>query len=261
MDRRRLSGGRVGRYDEVYGTDPIRHAFRFTVRATNGYVYPASHRAGSTTGALPMGARLRLKASRDISGYAAPVQKIFQAMKTYGLIVADNGSDMYVQGTYDTRWDNNLLNPAFGSLHAGDFEVVELGWSPTFPPPSGRLAFYTLTPCRIVDTRDAPGALGGPALAPGGQRILTLAASCGIPAGARAVSVNLTVVASAPGNFSLFPGDAANPDSSSLNFGAGQIRANNAILTLATDGSGTAAVFNGSAGANHLILDVNGYFQ
>jgi hypothetical protein len=51
-------------------------------------------------------------------------------MKTYGLILADNGSDMYVQGTYDTRWDNDVLNPAFASLKVSDFEVVELGWQP-----------------------------------------------------------------------------------------------------------------------------------
>ena len=81
------------RYDEVFGPDEIGHAFRVTVRATNGYVYPASHRAGSTTGALPMGARLRLKAGRDISAFTPEVQKIFRAMKRYGLIVADNGSD------------------------------------------------------------------------------------------------------------------------------------------------------------------------
>jgi len=119
------------RYDEVFGPDPIRHAFRVTVRATNGYVFPASHRAGSTTNALPMGARLRLKASKDISQFSPPVQKIFQAMKTYGLIVADNGSDMYVSGTYDTRWDNDVLNPAFSSIKASDFEVVQLGWEPS----------------------------------------------------------------------------------------------------------------------------------
>jgi len=98
------------------------------VRSTNGYVFPASHNAGDTTGALPMGARLRLKASTDLSRFSAADQRIFQAMKTYGLIFADNGSDMYVQGTYDTRWDNDTINPAFGSLTAGDFEVVQLGW-------------------------------------------------------------------------------------------------------------------------------------
>jgi hypothetical protein len=119
------------RYDEVYGNAPIGHAFRVTVRSSNGYIYPGSHDAGSTSGALPMGARLRLKASKDISGYPEPLRRIFQAMKSYGLIVADNGSDMYVTGTYDPRWDNDLLNPAFASLKAGDFEVVQLGWRPT----------------------------------------------------------------------------------------------------------------------------------
>jgi hypothetical protein len=118
------------RYDEVFGPDPIRHAFRVTVRRTNGYVYPASHRAGDTQGALPMGARLRLRAGFDLSPFPAPLRKIFQAMKTYGLIVADNGSDLYVTGTYDTRWDNDVLNPAFAAVKASDFEVVKLGWEP-----------------------------------------------------------------------------------------------------------------------------------
>jgi hypothetical protein len=77
-----------------------------------------------------MGARLRLKVSVNISGYPAAMQRIFTAMKTYGLIVADNGSDMYVQGTMDERWDNGVLNPAFHSLQADDFEVIELGWTP-----------------------------------------------------------------------------------------------------------------------------------
>jgi hypothetical protein len=121
------------RYDEVFGSDEIGHAFRVTVRATNGYVYPASHRAGSTPGALPMGARLRLKASRDISGVSPDVQKIFRNMQRYGLIVADNGSDLYVSGTYDTRWDNDVLNPAFRTLTANDFEVITLGYRPTRP--------------------------------------------------------------------------------------------------------------------------------
>lgn len=124
------------RHDEVYGPDPIRHAFRVTVRATNGYVYPASHRAGSTSGALPMGARLRLKASVNIDALTSDVnvRKIFQAMKTYGLIVADNGSDMYISGTFDPGWDNDILNPAFRNLTASDFEVIQLGWQPPAQP-------------------------------------------------------------------------------------------------------------------------------
>jgi hypothetical protein len=123
------------RWDEVFHDDPtgayeIPHAFRVTVRATNGHVYPASHSAGSTAGALPMGARLRLRADTDISGFAPEIQRIFRAMKRHGLLVADNGSDMYVTGTYDPRWNNDVLNPAFAQLSACDFEVIQLGWSP-----------------------------------------------------------------------------------------------------------------------------------
>jgi hypothetical protein len=118
------------RYDEVFGAGEIRHAFRVTVHDTNGYVFPASHQAGSTSGALPMGARLRLKASKDISTFPASMQKVFRAFKKYGLIVADNGTNMYISGTYDVRWDNDILNPAFGGLKASDFEVVQRGWAP-----------------------------------------------------------------------------------------------------------------------------------
>ena len=124
------------RHDEAFGTAEIGHAFRVTVRATNGYVYPASHRAGSTVGALPMGARLRLRADRDLSGFRPELQRIFRAMQRYGLIVADNGSDLYVSGTYDTRWNNDVLNPAFRALTASDFEVVTLGYQSTSRAPA-----------------------------------------------------------------------------------------------------------------------------
>jgi hypothetical protein len=116
------------RYDEVYGGSEIRHALRVTLRSTNGYVWPASHSAGRTSGAAPMGTRLRLKASVDLSGFSAPLRKIFEAMKRYGLVVADNGTDMQVTGTMDSRWNNDELNPAFKRLSASDFEVVQLGW-------------------------------------------------------------------------------------------------------------------------------------
>ena len=125
------------RWDEAWNDSlaEIQHALRVTVRATNGHVYPASHTAGSTPGALPMGARLRLKllvngvdpSTRTNDPHA---RKIFRAMQHYGLIVADNGTDMYISGTFDLRWDNDILNPAFATLKASDFEVVKLGWKP-----------------------------------------------------------------------------------------------------------------------------------
>jgi len=116
------------RYDEVFGQDEIRHALRVTVRGVNGYVWPASHRANTNASGPPLGTRLRLKAGKNISGYPAHIQKIFRAMKTYGLIVADTGSDMYVSGMFHPDWNNDDLNPAFSSIKAGDFEVVQLGW-------------------------------------------------------------------------------------------------------------------------------------
>jgi hypothetical protein len=124
------------RYDEVFGAAEITHAFRVTTRATNGYVWPASHRAGSNASAPPLGTRLRLKASKDISTFTPEIQRIFRAMKRYGLIVADNGSDMYISGTMDARWNNSVLNPAFRALTADDFEVIELGWTPAIAAPT-----------------------------------------------------------------------------------------------------------------------------
>ncbi|BCT93544.1 hypothetical protein LYSHEL_25680 [Lysobacter helvus] len=121
------------RYDEAASGAEINHAFRVTVRTSNGHVYPASHTAGSTAGALPMGARLRLKTS--VNGVDPALRTtdpmargIFRAMQKYGLIVADNGSDMYISGTFDVRWNNGTLNPAFSTLSASDFEVVQRGW-------------------------------------------------------------------------------------------------------------------------------------
>ncbi|MFN2385634.1 MAG: hypothetical protein ABR576_05035 [Thermoanaerobaculia bacterium] len=247
------------RYEEAYGSAEIGHAFRVTVRATNGYVFPASHAAGSTPAALPMGARLRLRADKDISGFPPALQKIFRAMKRHGLMVADNGADMYVTGTFDTRWNNDVLNPAFRALNAGDFEVIQLGWRGD--PPATPLSFHTLTPCRLVDTRGAVGARGGPALAAGATRSFRLAGICGIPVGARAVSLNVTVTQpSQAGSLRLYPGAGAPPGASTINYRAGQTRANNGVSGLGASGE-ISVRSDQAAGTAHLVLDVNGYFQ
>ncbi|MEO6326424.1 MAG: hypothetical protein ABIT01_16360 [Thermoanaerobaculia bacterium] len=244
------------RYDEAYGASPIKHAFRFTVQNSFDYVYPGSHDAGSTVGALPMGTRMRLKPGVTVASADAGVQRIVQAMKTYGLIVADNGSNMYIQGTYDTRWDNGLLNPAFGALHASDFEVIQLGWR----PPLGPLQLKTLTPCRLLDTRLAAGNLGGPALANGVERTFSVAGQCGIPPGARAISANVTAVnASTAGLIRLFATHSGPSAASAVSFAAGKSRANNAIIWLSPE-QGLTALFEGASGSTHLIIDVNGAF-
>jgi len=170
------------RYDEVYDSDvaEIGHALRVTVRSTNGYVWPASHRAGSTAGALPMGARLRLKASVNgvdpVTRTADPqMRKIFRAMQRHGLLVADNGSDLYITGTFDTRWNNDILNPAFALLSAGDFEVVQLGWNPVSAGPT--LSSLALAPSRVVGGAGATGTVTLSAAAAGSGAVVTLSSS------------------------------------------------------------------------------------
>ncbi len=131
-----------------------------------------------------------------------------------------------------------------------------------YAPPPAVTAFNTLTPCRIADTRNAAGPLGGPSLGANATRIFTVTGVCGIPAGTKAISANVTVVAGGVGGlFSFYPGNAFPLGTTNLNFGVGQIRANNAILELATDGTGTIGVLNSSTGGNHVLIDVNGYWK
>jgi hypothetical protein len=184
------------------------------------------------------------------------MQKIFRAMKKYGLIVADNGSDMYVSGTFDTRWDNDVLNPAFAGLTADDFEVVQLGWDPPTVAPTGPTDFYTLPPCRLLDTRLPQGPGGGPAVPAAGQRVVVAVGRCGVPAGAKAVSLNVAAVApAASGSLSFFPG------LSTVSFARGQTCANNTVVALSSSGSGTFILWNSSKTSVHVVIDVNGYFQ
>jgi hypothetical protein len=121
--------------------------------------------------------------------------------------------------------------------------------------------FFTLAPCRVFDTRIAVGLYGGPALAAGQNRVFTLAGRCSIPASAGAVAVNLTVTQStADGNLRVFPSDVALPSTSTINYGAGQTRANNAIVGLSAAGALTVRCAQAS-GSVHAILDVTGYFE
>jgi hypothetical protein len=126
------------------------------------------------------------------------------------------------------------------------------------------LQFYPVPPCRLVDTRKPAGPLGGPSLQPSATRTFNIAAStCGIPVTAAVISVNVTVTnPAAPGHVTIDRGDAASlPQTSTINFSASQTRANEALLRVASDGSGTIKVLAATAGTVNLILDVSGYFQ
>jgi hypothetical protein len=147
-----------------------------------------------------------------------------------------------------------VTNPSAqsGTLNPGFF----------YAAPSTATDFYTVTPCRVVDTRNANGPLGGPELSAGQTRTFTVAGQCGVPADAKSVAVNVTAIAPATdGNFQIFPGDAFPLGTSSLNFSAGENLANNAVLYLATNGAGSLGVKNGSPGAVDFLLDVVGYYK
>jgi len=115
------------RYDEV-AAGVINHALRFTVDETqNGFIHPATHQAGvSNASDPPMGLRLRLKASFDLSPFHGESLVILTALKKYGMLVADNGSSWFISGATDSRWDDNDLNQ-MKTVPGSAFEVVQTG--------------------------------------------------------------------------------------------------------------------------------------
>jgi hypothetical protein len=117
------------RYDEAVEQGSISHALRFTVHSTRkGYVSPARHYASSDTSSSlpPMGMRVRLKAGFDITPYPPSARVILHALQVYGMMVADNGSNWYLSGVADARWDDNEIN-TLKQVKGSDFEVVQMG--------------------------------------------------------------------------------------------------------------------------------------
>jgi hypothetical protein len=118
------------RYDEVVERGVIDHALRFTVRATQqGYIHPATHYASSSTDPTrpPMGLRLRMKSSFSCAGYSSEAQVVCTALKKYGMFVADNGSDWFLSGAHDPRWNDSHLDDlkripgsAFEAVYSGE---------------------------------------------------------------------------------------------------------------------------------------------
>jgi hypothetical protein len=165
-------------------------------------------------------------------------------------------------GNFEPQLGSPLIDaavtlPGINDSYAGAGpDVGAFEWSG--PPPA--LAFYTVTPCRTVDTREA--ALGGPApVAAGSDRVFALAGPCGVPATAKAVSLNLTVTRpTVAGNLRLYPAGTPLPLVSTINYSAAQTRANNAIASLNALGQ-VAVRCSQASGTVHVILDVNGYFE
>jgi len=123
------------------------------------------------------------------------------------------------------------------------------------------LNYFTVTPCRVIDTRNPDGPYGGPALIANTQRTFVLAGQCGISLMAKALSLNVAVVnPTGPGFLTLYSSGIPVPLFSTINYNAGRIRANNAIVPLGAAGDVTVHCGQG-AGTAHAVIDVNGYFQ
>ena len=171
------------------------------------------------------------------------------------------GSVTYtLTGTVDAAAAGTLANTATVEEPAGVTDPSLVNNSATDTDLLGGLRYYTVSPCRVVDTRGgAP--ITGPALQALETRAFALVGHCGIPAGAKTVSVNLTVTEpTAPGHLRLFPAGEAPPNASTINYSVGQTRANNALLTLSA--AGEVAAFAGQdSGTVHLVIDVNGYYE
>ena len=133
--------------------------------------------------------------------------------------------------------------------------------TPTAGPPPVARRFFSMTPCRVADTRNATGPYGGPALTAGEDRSIVVINRCGVPATAVAVAINVTVTQSTgPGFLVVYPGGTAMPLASTLNYRAAQTRANNAIVGLGS--AGDILVHSGqAAGSVQTVIDINGYFQ
>jgi hypothetical protein len=119
------------RVDEIKA-GVINHAIRFTMNNTyNGYIHPATHAAGLSSSAMPpLGMRMRLKASKDLSSFNGPALVILTAMKKYGLFLADNGTNWYISGETNDFWTStemDALSTQFDRVHGGDFEIVQSG--------------------------------------------------------------------------------------------------------------------------------------
>ncbi len=167
------------------------------------------------------------------------------------------GTQLWTATIGGTHWESPIV--AAGRLFVTD-ESAQL-WA--FAPNPAPMSFYTLPPCRLIDTRGAAGPTGGPALAGNGaKRLFPVAGSCGIPADALAVAGNVTVVfPGSAGDLRIGPVGLADR-TSTINFHAGDVRANDAILSLTGNPVGQIAVETDiPTGGVHLVMDVSGYFK
>jgi hypothetical protein len=198
-----------------------------------------------------------------------------------GLVIPVNGFNQTGSATF-TSWADYVLNVNAPNQGLAGTNYTWMSWSdggakahaittPSTPAtytatfqalPQLVLDYFTLTPCRLVDTRGAPGPRGGPALQANSGRDFDVDGVCAVPATAKALAVNVTVTGpTAAGDLRLWETDFLMPGTSVINFKAGRVRANNAVVPLSATGSLSVFCDMAGAGSTHFILDVVGYFE
>jgi glucose/arabinose dehydrogenase len=277
----------------------FRNPYRFTFRPSNGSLYVADvgqsarEEIDVVSGGGNYGWPMMEGTLGSCAGCLLPV---FDYDRTVGQAIIGGAfvtgsaypaflQGKYVFGDYVSSWIRyldfdagnavvgtlqNLASAAEGpvSFHVGPdgllyYSAINTGLVYRINPPPAATSFFTVTPCRIADTRQAQGPYGGPALSGGSSRGFVITGRCGVPASARSVSVNVTITQpTADGYLTAFASGASLPQTSLITFRAGQTRANNAILALGALGDATAFCgIPSPSGTVHVILDVNGYYQ
>jgi hypothetical protein len=215
-----------------------------------GQTFTVNQASGCTYALVPTSATFGLAGGDGDVGVTTAAGCDWTASSNDTWITVTGGSSGAGNGTVSYSVEASAVGPRTGTMTiAGQtFTVVQ----------SDRVGFYTVTPCRAFDSRQPAF---GPALSAGETRPVTLVgAPCGIPPEASAVSFNVTVTApSMQGHLRLYPAGSVRPQISTINYVAGQTRANNGVVVLGT--SGQVAVYcNQASGIAHVIVDVNGYF-
>ena len=224
----------------VYQTDESAHLTALSVGPIAASISPTFGPTAGGTVATILGTGFQAGASVTFGGVAATGVSVLSSTQIRATAPA------HAAATVDVV----VTNP--------DTHASTLMMAFTYSPGAG---YYTVTPCRVIDTRNATGPYGGPSLSAGGSRVFVLAGHCGIPVGARAVSVNVTVtLASGGGDLRMYAVGAPLPTTSIINFPFSQTRANNAVTALGPGGD-LIVRCDQPSGAVHLIVDVNGYLR
>ncbi len=266
--RRDTSNPIAGATSNIFTTPALTTATSYWVRVTNAY----GDTMASDTATVAIGVAPAITTQPQNQTIATGEQATLSVAATgtpplnYQWFIGTSGdTGNPISGAISTNYTTPALtntttfwvrvSNAHGSVNSSTATIQV-----TPQPPVG-LNYFTLTPCRVVDTRGgAP--IVGPVLQGQQTRSLPVGGKCGIPLTAKALSINLTATGStAPGNIRLFPAGQAVPNISTINYAAGQTRANNAVIALNASGAMAAFVGQPAGTTVHLIVDVVGYFQ